>query len=145
MENSPFLLHWTYSLNVFHLVPLGLWNSSGGRSSCSVCCCSCCFCQSKTAIDCNNIWVAETFLMTNLEASLRIDLFSSGRGSSSDSSVCCCRFVCCYHQIKTVINCNNTWLAETLFDDQFGNKSKDLTGWYKCSWYKAWDNSLTLL
>ena len=47
------------------------------------------------------------FLMTK-EASLRIDLFSSGRGSSSDSSVCCCRCVCCYHQIKTVINCKNT-------------------------------------
>ena len=36
----------------------------------------------------------ELFLMTNLEASLRIDLFS--RGSSSSSSVCCCRCVCCY-------------------------------------------------
>ena len=55
------------------------------------------------------------FLMTNLEASLRIDLFSSGRGSSSsssssssNSSVCCCRCVCCYYQIKTVINCKNT-------------------------------------
>ena len=55
----------------------------------------------------------ELFLMTNLEASLRIDLFSSGRGSSSsssssNSSVCCCRCVCCYYQIKTVINCKNT-------------------------------------
>lgn len=48
------------------------------------------------------------FFMTNLEASLRIDLFSSGRGSSSNSSVCCCRCVCCYYQIKTIINCNNT-------------------------------------
>lgn len=46
------------------------------------------------------------FLMTNLEASLRIDLFS--RGSSSNSSVCCCRCVCFYYQIKTVIKCNNT-------------------------------------
>ena len=36
----------------------------------------------------------ELFLMTNLEASLRIDLFS--RGSSSSGSVCCCRCVCCY-------------------------------------------------
>ena len=35
----------------------------------------------------------ELFLMTNLEASLRIDLFSRG---SSSSSVCCCRCVCCY-------------------------------------------------
>lgn len=48
----------------------------------------------------------ELFLMTNLEASLRIDLFS--RGYSSSSSVCCCRCVCCYYQIKTVINCKNT-------------------------------------
>ena len=36
----------------------------------------------------------ELFLMTNLEACLRIDLFS--RGCSSSSSVCCCRCVCCY-------------------------------------------------
>lgn len=36
----------------------------------------------------------ELSLMTNLEASLRIDLFS--RGCSSSSSVCCCRCVCCY-------------------------------------------------
>lgn len=39
----------------------------------------------------------ELFLMTNLEASLRIDLFSRGSSSSSSSSsVCCCRCVCCY-------------------------------------------------